>query len=512
MTRDNYTFGDNRQASARLRRLAQLYEPETRDLLQRGGVHAPPLAIDLGCGPGWSTRLIHDVLNPSRTVGLDASECYLAEARGNHGSTLEFQVHDVVRTPFLVSAPDVLFCRFLLTHLRSVGHVLTSWANIAGPGALLFVHETESMEAEHPTLHRCYDLVAQLQHHYGQTLLVATILEASFENTGWRLVESKRRILEKSANHMAELHLANLQTWRHDEYASRLFDSSEIDSMEASMDRMAHGMESGGVVVNAARQIIAQHLSGGWQMPILRRRWTRSETGACPTSLSPCRNVQVSLWMPRRTPIAMRRPARLLWTCRTRSRPGRSPMRIARWAFTIFLIAPLGSASAMPQQDDSVAAAARRAQEKKAQQADAPKPPKVWDNDNLPDKPGAINVVGQEAPQATPGNNSANPPAADAKTTGADKSARESDVASAKSKLADLKADLDVAQRKYAMDQSTYYGKTNYAADKDGAAALKSEQADIDDKQDQVAAAEKQLAELQSKLDSASAEKPPAAK
>ena len=197
-------------------------------------------------------------------------------------------------------------------------------------------------------------------------------------------------------------------------------------------------------------------------------------------------------------------------------------MRIARWAFTVFLItpliAPLGTASAMPQeqQDDSIAAAARRAQDKKAQQADASKPAKVWDNDNLPNKPGAINVIGQDQPaadsSATPGNNAANPPPVDAKTAAADKAAAEGELASAKSKLADLKADLDVMQRKYAMDQSTYYGTTNYAADKDGAAALKSEQADIDDKQDEVAAAEKQLAELQSKVDSASTDKPPAEK
>jgi hypothetical protein len=194
-------------------------------------------------------------------------------------------------------------------------------------------------------------------------------------------------------------------------------------------------------------------------------------------------------------------------------------MRIARWAFTVFLItpliAPLRTASAKPQaQDDSVAAAARRAQDKKAQQANSSKPAKVWDNDNLPDTPGAINVVGQDQPpadsSAMPGNNAANPPAADPKTAAANRSAAEGDLAAAKNKLADLKADLDVAQRKFTMDQSTYYGKTNYAADKDGAAALKAEQADIDDKQDQVAAAEKQLAELQSKVDSTSGDKPAA--
>jgi len=190
-------------------------------------------------------------------------------------------------------------------------------------------------------------------------------------------------------------------------------------------------------------------------------------------------------------------------------------MRIARWAFTILLIAPLGIASAMPQQDDSVAAAARRAQEKKAQQADSSKPAKVWDNDNLPNKPGAVNVVGPDQPAAnssTPGDDSANAPAVDAKTAAADKSAAETGLTSAKARLADLKADLDVMQRKYTMDQSTYYGKTNYAADRDGAAALASEKAAIDDKADEVATAEKQLAELQSKGDAASTDKPPAAK
>jgi hypothetical protein len=196
-------------------------------------------------------------------------------------------------------------------------------------------------------------------------------------------------------------------------------------------------------------------------------------------------------------------------------------MRIARWAFTVFLttplIAPLGTAYAMPrQQDDSVAAAARRAQEKKAQQANSPKPAKVWDNDNLPDTPGAINVVGQDQPSAdsaaAPAGNTANPPAVDAKTAAANKSAAESGLASAKEKLADLKADLDVMQRKYAMDQQTYYGKTNYAADRDGAAALASEKSEIDDKLDEVAAAEKQLAELQSKVDTAGTDKAPATK
>jgi ubiquinone/menaquinone biosynthesis C-methylase UbiE len=223
-------------------------------------MRTPHLALDLGCGPGWSTRLIQDVLSPDRTVGLDASEHYVGEARKNHGSDLEFKVHDVVLAPFPVPAPDVMFCRFLLTHLRSLKEALRTWASIAAPGALLFVHETESLETNNPKLRRYYDLVAQLQDHYGQALLVGTVLEASFENSGWELVKSKRRVLEKPASEMASLHVANLRTWRHDEYAMRTFEADELDALEASLERISSRREDGDVVVNAARQIIARRI------------------------------------------------------------------------------------------------------------------------------------------------------------------------------------------------------------------------------------------------------------
>ena len=254
---NKYTFGDNRRASARLRRLAEMYEAESRELLQRSGIHMPRLAVDLGCGPGWSTRLLQDALKPRRTVGLDASPIFVEEARTRHAD-LEFQVHDIVGVPFPIDNPDVLFCRFLLTHLRSLGEVLAAWAGIAAPGGWLVVHETESMEASHPALCLYYRLLEQLQRHHGQTLEVGSVLENGFAGSGWRVVESRRRLLERPAGDMAELHLANLRTWRDDEYARRAFEAGEIAALETSLERIASGRENGGVVVNAARQIIAQ--------------------------------------------------------------------------------------------------------------------------------------------------------------------------------------------------------------------------------------------------------------
>jgi trans-aconitate 2-methyltransferase len=255
---NKYTFGDNLRASARLRRLAEIYEPESRELLRRTGISAPRLAVDLGCGPGWSTRLLQDVLKPHRTVGLDASAVFVEEARTRHGADLEFEVHDIVSVPFPVDAPNVMFCRYLLTHLRSLGEVLAAWAGVAAPGGLLVIHESESLEANHQALRLYYRLLDQFQRHHGQALHVGALLEAGFAGSGWRLVENQRRLLEKPARDMAELHLANLRTWRHDEYAQRAFDPHELAALETSLERIASGREDGGIVVNAARQIIAQ--------------------------------------------------------------------------------------------------------------------------------------------------------------------------------------------------------------------------------------------------------------
>jgi len=57
---------------------------------------------------------------------------------------------------------------------------------------------------------------------------------------------------------MAELHVANLRTWRHDEYASRSFDAREISSLETSLEHIAVDSRNEAVVINVARQIIAQ--------------------------------------------------------------------------------------------------------------------------------------------------------------------------------------------------------------------------------------------------------------
>jgi len=256
-----YTFGDNQEASRRLRRLAEVYEPETRDLLYavQSACHDRrfELVLDLGCGPGWSTHLIEATLKPKRIVGLEASEAYLAEARSNQPQ-LEFIQHDVLTIPFPVENADFIFCRFLLTHLPSPQAALESWAHAARSGAILAIHETEALHSTCPALSRYYAMVAQMQRHYGQELNVGAVLDDALAGTSWCLIRSESVALEKSARDMAQLHVANLRTWGGNDFAVQAFDKCEMDQLESDLSSIASGSKEAGAVYNTARRIIAR--------------------------------------------------------------------------------------------------------------------------------------------------------------------------------------------------------------------------------------------------------------
>ena len=256
----SYTFGDSIEASLRLRRLAEVYEPETRDLLNAVRSDRSTrfeLALDLGCGPGWSTRLIEVMLSPKRIIGLEGSEAYVAEARSNHPQ-LEFLRHDVLKTPFPVDNADFIFCRFLLTHLPSTRVAFESWAHAARSGAILAIHETQALHSTDPALSRHYEMVAQMQRHYGQELNVGALLDDALAGTKWCLVRSQSVVLEKSARDMAQLHVANLRTWGSNNFAVQAFNKHELDQLESELDSIASGSKEAGVVYNTAKQIIAQ--------------------------------------------------------------------------------------------------------------------------------------------------------------------------------------------------------------------------------------------------------------
>ena len=67
-----------------------------RNLLTRIAIATPQTVIDLGCGPGNSTRLLHERRPAAHIVGVDSSPDMIAAARADHPDWA-WQLGDIAR-------------------------------------------------------------------------------------------------------------------------------------------------------------------------------------------------------------------------------------------------------------------------------------------------------------------------------------------------------------------------------------------------------------------------------
>jgi trans-aconitate 2-methyltransferase len=238
---NHYTFGDNDRAAARLALLATVFEPSSRRLLGDLSDSGVARALDLGCGPGHSTELLHATVGARETWGLDASERLIERARARLGPPLSFGVHDVTRHPFPVSRIDLAFARHLLAHLPSPRDVLAACAGAVRSGGRLVLEETGALDSPHPVFATYYMHVRTMQGHYGQDTFVGKALDRLADGTPWAVERFERTPVMLDAPSMAKLHAMNVRTWSRDTFAVSAFDATTIASMTEELDTVAAG-------------------------------------------------------------------------------------------------------------------------------------------------------------------------------------------------------------------------------------------------------------------------------
>lgn len=177
------------------------------------------------------------------------------------------------------------------------------------------------------------------------------------------------------------------------------------------------------------------------------------------------------------------------------------------------LLPGTAAAQSQGQGDDSVANAARRAREQKKNA----KPVRTLTNDDLPAAP----VAAVEGKPASASSDDADADLAD-KASGtavqktekgaaaADDAAKEKRAArkaeletalkQVKANLAESEGELNVLQRKEALDSDSYYSKTDYRDDTAGKATLEQDAQDISDKKTRIESIKSRIANLTAEL------------
>jgi trans-aconitate 2-methyltransferase len=240
-----YAFGDSAPAARRLALLADVFEPPSRELLKRFAGMPLDLAVDLGCGPGHTTRLVSSVTGARRTLGLDQSEAFVALAAAGAPPGVSFAVHDVTVVPFPAGPAGLVYGRFLLSHLPDPAAALAAWATQLAPGGLLLVEEVERIHTAQPALRRYLDTAAALLAGRGHTLEIGAALHRLPDPPG--LVRRLDRVapLAPPAALAASMFAQNLAVWRGDAAGSGVATGADLDRLAADLAAVAAGTADG---------------------------------------------------------------------------------------------------------------------------------------------------------------------------------------------------------------------------------------------------------------------------
>ena len=147
MSATHYVIRGGLAGRERLRVLARVTWPTTSVLLERVGVAASSRCLDLGCGGGDVTVALARLAPDGFVVGADMDEPQLDVARREAAdaglANVDFRVVDVMEPPSDDEQFDLIYARFLLTHLPDPSLALTHMCTRLASGGALVVEDID---------------------------------------------------------------------------------------------------------------------------------------------------------------------------------------------------------------------------------------------------------------------------------------------------------------------------------------------------------------------------------
>jgi trans-aconitate 2-methyltransferase len=234
----------------------ELLAPTSRLLLSREVSSPPGLAIDLGCGPGVSTRFLAEVTAARLVAGLDVSARWVALAERFRSERMRFFVHDVSRVPFPVGPAELLYSRLLLIHLPDPDSALAGWATQLRPGGQLLLEEVECIETTQPAFRRYLELVGQIAAYEGKALYIGPRLNELDVVDG--LVRTTSSVLRIPVENTvaARIFGSNLQNWKTHLLVQAGQARAQLETLELDLFHLAQQPRAGLDTEWSVRQVV----------------------------------------------------------------------------------------------------------------------------------------------------------------------------------------------------------------------------------------------------------------
>ena len=141
----SYMIRGGRQGKARLQLIANALRPSTLRLLQSAGIQEGSVCLDVGCGGGDVTLELARLVGPCGTVvGIDMDDIKLSLAQQDAAQerlgNVTFNLCDATALE-ADSTYDLVYARFLLTHLPEPQRVVQQMVRATKPGGVVVLED-----------------------------------------------------------------------------------------------------------------------------------------------------------------------------------------------------------------------------------------------------------------------------------------------------------------------------------------------------------------------------------
>lgn len=148
-TEKDYVLGTHDEEIERLGLQHRVWRPRTTDAWQRAGFTVGQTLLDIGCGPGYATLDLADIVGPAgRVVAIDRSrrflhhlESELARRGIGHVESVELDLDDTRLSEHLPQGADGAWGRWVFAFVQDPRALLARVAAALKPGGKLVIYE-----------------------------------------------------------------------------------------------------------------------------------------------------------------------------------------------------------------------------------------------------------------------------------------------------------------------------------------------------------------------------------
>jgi SAM-dependent methyltransferase len=197
LSEQHYLIRGGLEGRERLRVLGRVMRPTTLPLLERAGVSSGMRCLDVGCGGGdvtFDLASLVGVTGLSVGVDVDATKIELARADAEQVavSNVEFRVADVTEG-LGDDEHDIVYARFVLTHLRDPEGAVAEMKRVLRPGGRLIVEDIDFRgsfcEPENPDFERYEEIYEESARRNGGDPWIGLRLPAMLVAAGFDRVQ-----------------------------------------------------------------------------------------------------------------------------------------------------------------------------------------------------------------------------------------------------------------------------------------------------------------------------------